>query len=236
MNLTELNPPPVIARFDGHALELRNFDLEAMVWASQYFQKDGKDGLDMMNHYLNDYKNFKVFSDVVTEIIFYLMSDDDREDIFQDSSCYFKRMISETLEKDGGSSRTIAIFFDALQKVFSNSLIQTEKKEQPNIPESIRPEREEPEPEDWAKVFVVVAGAIGCTMDEFYSFTIQQIDAIRTQINIAKFDDFKVQASIKGIKLQNNFNSMPQKVVDKWSDDDISTFEKLQEAELKGLN
>ena len=221
MDLTELNPPSVIAPFDGHALELRNFDLRAIVWATHYFATEGKNGLNMMNTYLNNHKNFDLFSGVVSEIIWHLMPDDDREDIYQDSSCYFKRLILETPEKDGGPERAIAVFFDAIQKVFSNSF--PDPPESVNTQEGQKPkQQQESTPECWAKIFIEVSSYIKCNLDEFYAFTTRQIDTFRTQINALKAENLGYQAMAMqpGVKFNASGGTNHAKK-DIFTDDDI---------------
>ena len=196
MDLTELNPPkvvarldanfPVVAQIDKNALELRYFDLRAIVWASGFFGS-----LQAMNSYLNDHDH-EIFSDVVAEVIFHLISDEDREDIFQGSPCYFKRLISETPEKDGGPERTIAVFFDALQKVFANSFPDPPEHEPANTQQGKK--QQESTPECWAKIFIEVSNYIKCNLDEFYAFTSRQIETFITQINVLKVQNLEYQA------------------------------------------
>lgn len=222
MDLTELNPPPVVARFDGHAFELRMFDLRAIVWATNRFAKDGKNGLDMMSTYLNSHDSFNIFSGVVSEIIWYLMSDTDREDIFQDSSCYFKRLISETPEKDGGAERVIAVFYNAIQKVFANSF--PDQPEPVKTPERTSPKHQEkPAPECWAKIFVEVSNYIKCNLNEFYAYTIRQIDVFRTQINALKAENLNNQVMVMrpGVKFNTTGGNNHVKK-DIFTDEDIN--------------
>lgn len=223
MDLVELNPPKIIARFDGHALKLRNFDLRAIVWATHYFEKDGKNGLGMMNAYLNNPDDWQPHAGAATEIIFHLISYEDREDIFQDSACYFKSLINKTPKKSGGPSGTIAVFCDALQEVFKNSF--------PDPPDPIKSQdgqkqpAEKQDPECWAKIFVEVAGSIGCSLDEFYALTTRQISAFRTQINVLKVENLRWQAMAMqpGVKFDIQGGAKPKK--DIWTEEDIKAIE-----------
>lgn len=209
MNLVDLNPGPVYTSVGDTIFKLRLFDLNAGVWAESFFSESDRGGLNAMYQIINDPNNWRVFSSSIADIAFYLA-----DDLEIKTPEEFKEKINVS-----NPSQAIAVLSKSISKVLEKSFPQGEKNAIAGgevFNKAVQ--NEEQKPTNWAKIYADFYRFGGMTIDQFYSMTMRQIDAIYSQIDEGrtreKIELMQFDCSIHGIKKQN-WPKMPIKTESK---------------------
>ena len=205
MDLVDLNPGAINTSVGGTVFKLRLFDLKAVVWAESFFSESDRGGLNAMYYILGDPDKWNVFSSSVMDIAFYLS---------EDSEIKTRGELRDKINTSN-PSQAIAILQKSISEVLKKSFPQGEKTEITggDIFKKAT-QSEEKKPVNWARVYADFYRFGGMTIDQFYSMTMLQIDAINSQIDDGrtreKIELMQFDCSIHGVKKQN-WPKMPQR-------------------------
>lgn len=230
MDLVNLNPNPVLTRVGDLIFKLRLFDLNAVVWAESFFSESDRGGLNAMYYILNNFENWKVFASSVADIAFYLA-----EDLEIKTPEKFKEAINAS-----NPSQSIAFLSKSISEVLEKSFPQGNKTViSGGEIFNKATQNEEQKPTDWAKVYADFYRFGGMTLEQFYSLTMRQIDAIYIRIDEGmtreKVELMQFDCSIHGVKKQN-WPKMPQRKVEtkEVDEDEIKRRQEEHEKLFKG--
>ena len=205
MDLVDLNPGAIYTSVGETVFKLRLFDLKAVVWAESFFSESDRGGLNAMHYVLGNPDNWKVFSSSVADIAFYLA-----HDLEAKTPAEFKELINGS-----NPSQAIAILQKSISEVLKKSFPQGEKTEITGGDIFNKAtQSEEKKPVNWAKIYADFYRFGGMAIDQFYSMTMTQIDAIYSQIDEGrtreKIELMQFDCSIHGVK-KTNWPKMPIK-------------------------
>lgn len=264
MELSELNPFPVVIEWEGQEIELRSFDLKAITWADWFFDVEDGKGFSKMNENLSSpdpnlvlntildivyhlaegidesvsefkksvinggFHNLNPAIDQATE---YLAGVTDRERFSA-----FSPILEEALELKSkldayNVADKVKEFKQALDKVIENSFPenQNEQIEGGEIFKSFAKKEEEQKEGDWERIYTDFSHALGLSIDDFYKLTMRQIDAIYEEISVKAHEEFRMNASIHGIKSNRIQGAKRRKKKSQFTKEDVATFKKMHQ-------
>lgn len=200
MDLVDLNPGPVLTKVGDLIFKLRLFDLRAVVWAESFFSESDRGGLNAMYYILNNPEKWRVFSSTVADVAFYLA-----ENMEIKTPEGFKEKINESKNPDKISKNIAHLhqsIFEVLKKSFPN-----QKKISLSGGEIFQKtaKQEDQKPTNWARVYADFYRLGGISIDQFYSLTMRQIDAIHSNI-----DEGRTREKIENMQFQCSIHKMPK--------------------------
>ena len=234
MELAEFNPLPIEAEVDGQLFELRPFDLQAMVWAESYFSDAQIGGLNILKQRLENPEVWQEYAEAVVDTVFYLLADEDEIP----SLCVFKGLINKS---EDGPARSIAkLYFSLSQNLVNSFPVEETPEPAPDGKEPVEHKGEKPEPppppNDWAEIYTIVAGHVGCTIKEFYRYTYRQINAILTEIHELKLHEIRLKTVIENRRIQvPQTIKKPARDFNPWQPDEEDFFRSENEKLIKSL-
>jgi len=204
MDLVGLNPCHVLTSVGDLAFRLRYFDLRAVVWAESFFSNEDRGELNVMYYVLDHPEEWDKFAPTVANIAFYL------------SEGLEIKTFEEFAEKINASnaSRATAILKKAIDEVLERSFPVCKKDVVTGgeiFNKSVQ--NKDQKSTDWANIYADFYRFGGMTLDQFYSLTMLQVDAIYTQIvesqTREKIELMQLQCGINGIP-KKNWPKMPR--------------------------
>lgn len=222
MNLSGLNPYPVGLDFGGVLVELRNFDLNAMVWADWFFKEPGVSGMSIMQEMLTGDCESDEHQSAVIDILYYLAVD-------PKSLGESPQAVKARIKKTGEAGALISQLLQAIRQVLEQSFPKAEPEPERAGGEIYRKltakktDTINTDSTNWAQVYADFAGHFGTTIDQFYSLTMAQVEVLHREIVIAKAENLKFQGSIHGAKMKGF--KIPHREKVSFTDSDVSSFE-----------
>ena len=203
MDLNYLNPLPVLVRIDDDLYELAPVSLRVIQWMDNFFTDGTVPGSQIVDRVLRDKDKgqiqYNMLAEVVVDLVYHLLIDPD----IWPSICIFKKTITEA---KGGSPRAISELYMAVTQAFynANPINQTAPDGGPSPTEQATGQSQEDSASlpDWADIYTRFASEYSYTIEQFYSLTYRQIDAILKALNKRKQQEATFQASLANQRLE----------------------------------